>query len=100
PFARNALATSYWLSGKPREAEVEARTAIDLDPTCTDGYVNLCYFVTAAGKVDQGIQYLQQARASLPEGPERRFFLGRVHHDLGLLYEKQEKLDLAEENLK
>jgi protein O-mannosyl-transferase len=99
-FARNALASIYWLSGKHQEAEAEARAAIDLDPTCTDAYVNLCYFARASGKLEQAVKYLQQAKSSLPEGPERRFFLGRVHHDLGLLYGEQKKLDLAEENLR
>lgn len=100
PFAHNALSSLYWLNGKHYEAEAEARTAIDLDATCTDAYVNLSYFASASGKLDQAIEYLQQAKSSLPEGPERRFFLGRLHHDLGLLYEARKNFDLAEENLR
>jgi len=54
----------------------------------------------ASGKSDQAIELLHRAETTLPGNVETRFYLGRLHHDLGLLYEEQKNFDLAEENLK
>jgi tetratricopeptide (TPR) repeat protein len=97
--AHAALARAYFDAGKPREAEVEARTSLDLGPNSAIPYLNLSYFARAAGKLDKSIEYLEEATSAVAEGPMTRQSLATVHLNLGLLYAQRKDFDRAEENL-
>ena len=43
------------------KAEAAAFTALDLDPTNINAYMNLSYFSLSAGRADKAIDYLEQA---------------------------------------
>jgi tetratricopeptide (TPR) repeat protein len=59
--AHTMLSRIYYDSGRPREAEAEARAALELDPANTNAYLNLSYFSRASGKLDKAIDYIEQA---------------------------------------
>jgi tetratricopeptide (TPR) repeat protein len=50
--------------------------------------------------MDAAVAYLEQARDAVTEGPQKRGYVARIYHDLGLLYDEQKKPDLAESYLK
>jgi tetratricopeptide (TPR) repeat protein len=100
PFARTALSTAYFVAGMKREAQAEARTAIDLDPSCIDAYVNLGYFARAAGKLDEALDHINRAKTAVTDEPEKKAYEARLNHDAGLLYEQKKEFELAEENLR
>ena len=100
PQAHVTLSTEYYIQGKRQEAEEETRKALELEPSCLDAIINLSQFAYNAGQLDPAIEYLEQARDAVGEGPQRRGYLARVHHDLGMLYAEQKKPDLAESCLK
>jgi tetratricopeptide (TPR) repeat protein len=83
-----------------KEAEEETRKALELDPNCPDATINLSQFAYNAGKLDAAIEYLEQARSAVGERLQKRGYLSRINHDLGLLYDEQKKPDLAESCLK
>lgn len=99
PLARTALSTVYYTAGMKREAEAEARTALDLDPSCIDAYVNLGYFARASGRLDEAIDYVNRAKRAVTDEPEKKAYEASLNHDAGLLYEQKKDFDLAEENL-
>ncbi|PYT04374.1 MAG: hypothetical protein DMF60_15570 [Acidobacteria bacterium] len=100
PLARTALSTAYYGAGMQPQAEREAHTALDLDSSCIDAYVNLAYLARASGKLDLAIDYLHQATEVITDEPEKLGYQGILHHDLGLLYEQNKNFDLAESNLR
>ncbi|HSF23447.1 MAG TPA: tetratricopeptide repeat protein [Blastocatellia bacterium] len=97
--AHSALSRHYFLEGNTREAEAEARKAIELDPQFAGGYMNLSYFHKHYGKLDQAIDYLEQAVAAIEPSPMTRNSLATVHLNLGLLYSERKNPVLAEKNL-
>jgi tetratricopeptide (TPR) repeat protein len=100
PLARTALSTVYYTAGMKREAEAEARTALDLDPSCIDAYVNLGYFARASGRLDEALDYVNRAKRAVTDEPEKKAYEASLNHDAGLLYEQKKDFDLAEENLR
>jgi protein O-mannosyl-transferase len=100
PHAYVTLSTEYYVQGMRQEAEEETRKALELEPNCLDAIINLSQFAYNRGQLDSAIEYLEQARDAVGDGPQRRGYLARIHHDLGLLYAEQKKPDLAESYLK
>jgi superkiller protein 3 len=97
--AHAALAYAYFDAGKPREAEAEVRTALELDPKNANAYLSLSYFARAAGRLDKSIEYLETARSEMIEGPMTHHNLATVYLNLGLLYAQRKDFDRAEESL-
>ena len=100
PHAHVSLSTEYYVQGMPREAEEEARTALALEPNCLDAIINLSQFAFNRGNLELATEYMEQAKEAVREGPQRNGYLARIYHDLGLLYDEQQKPDLAESYLK
>ncbi|MEK6320662.1 MAG: tetratricopeptide repeat protein [Acidobacteriota bacterium] len=99
PLARTELAGTYYLAGMRREAEIETRTALDLDSSFVDAYINLSMFAYNNGKLDQAIENMERAKSLVGERPLKKGYLGRIHSDLGFYYDKRGDLERAEENL-
>jgi protein O-mannosyl-transferase len=97
--AHAALSITYAASGRPREAEAESKKAVELDPQCAYGYSNLSYFRKQAGKLDEAISYLEQAKANIALTPTTRTQLATISLNLGLLYAERKNYDLAETTL-
>ncbi|MFY9609794.1 MAG: tetratricopeptide repeat protein [Blastocatellia bacterium] len=97
--AHSALSRQCFLEGNTREAEAAARKAIELDPQFAGGYMNLSYFHKHYGKLDQAIDYLEQAVAAIEPSPMTRNGLATVHLNLGLLYSERKNSAQAEEHL-
>src|SRR2546423_257955 len=83
------LSTEYYVQDMRREAEAETRRALELDPNCLDALINLSQFAYNERKLDAAVAYLEQARDAVSEGPQKRGYLARIYHDLGLLYDEQ-----------
>lgn len=98
--AHSAVAGAYFNVGRPREAEAEARKALELDPTCINAYTNLSYFSKQAGKLDKAIDYLEQATRTVPLNDMTRTSLATVHLNLGLLCGERKDFDCAERNIR
>lgn len=99
PMAHALLSRTYYEAGRPREAEAEARTALDLDSQCATAYLNLSYFTKQSGKVDKACEYLENAIAAVPENAMTRHDLATLHLNLGMLYGLRKMFDRAEQNL-
>lgn len=97
--AYTILARTYYDAGRPREAEAAAITALDLDATNINAYMNLSYFSRAAGRLDKAIDYLEQAVAATNSGPMTRNDLATAYLNLGLLYWERKDISRAESNL-
>jgi len=98
-IAHDVLSRTYYEAGRPREAEAEARVALDLDPRCATAYVNLSYFARMSGKLDKACEYLENGIAAVPEGFKTRHDLATMYLNLGLLYGQRKMFELGEENL-
>jgi tetratricopeptide (TPR) repeat protein len=94
-----SLANTYYPMGKPREADAAIRTAIQLDPKCNNAYLNLSYFSKQSGRLDQAIDYLEQAKTNIPLTPITRTALASTLLNLGLLYGEKKDYERADENL-
>ncbi|MFY9557858.1 MAG: tetratricopeptide repeat protein [Blastocatellia bacterium] len=94
-----AVARSYHEAGRPREAEAEARTAIELDPRCATAYLNLSYFARVAGKLDKACEYLEEGISAVPLSSMTRHDLATMYLNLGLLYNQRNMFDLGEQYL-
>lgn len=99
-LARVDLAVEYFAKGDRQAAEGEALHALELDPNCLDAYIVLAQFAVANGKLDSAIDYLEQAKSKVVEGPQKRGYLARICYDLGLTYEDRNVFDAAEYNLR
>lgn len=99
PMSHALLSRTYYDAGRPREAEAEARAALNLDSTCAGAYMNLSYFANQSGKIDKACDYLETALATIPEGPNHRHDLATIYLNLGMLYGQRKMLDRAEQNL-
>ena len=97
--AHSALSQHYFVAGKTRDAEAAAQKAIELDPQFTGGYMNLSYFNKQYGRLDQAIDYLEQAAAAIEPSTSTRNGLATVHLNLGLLYSERGNRAQAEKNL-
>lgn len=95
-----SLSTEYYLQGMRREAEQENRKALELDPNCVDGIINLSQFAYNEGKIDSAIEHLEHAKDLVGEGPQKRGYLARIYNDLGSLYDERKTSDVAESYLK
>ena len=100
PIAHISLSTEYYVRGMRTEAEEETRKALGLDPNSPDALIHLSQFAYNTGKLDEATEYLEQARRAVGERAQKRGYLSRIDHDLGLLYDEQKKPDLAENCLK
>jgi protein O-mannosyl-transferase len=97
--AHAALSITQASAGRPREAEAESKRALELDPQCIYGYSNLSFFSKQAGRLDEAIDYLEQAKAKVPLTPLTRTQLATISLNLGLLYAQRKDYDLAEKTL-
>ncbi len=100
PLARTELAGTYFRAGMRREAEIETRTALDLDPNFLDAYINLSMFAYNNGKLNQAIENMERAKSLVGERPSKAGYLGRIDSDLGFYYGQRGDFDRAEENLR
>ncbi|HXI90566.1 MAG TPA: tetratricopeptide repeat protein [Blastocatellia bacterium] len=99
PLAHVLLSRSYYDAGKPREAETEARTALDLDSHCATAYLTLSYFARMSGKLDKACGYLEDGISAVSEGTMTRHDLATIHLNLGLLYGQRKMFERAEQQL-
>lgn len=99
PIARVLLSRSYYDAGRPREAEAEARTALDLDSRCATAYLNLSYFARMSGKLDKACEYLEEGISAVPEGTMTRHDLATIYLNLGLLYGQRKLFERCEQDL-
>src|SRR6185295_11285650 len=97
--AHYAISQNYFLTGNTRAAEASARKAIELDPQFSGGYLNLSYFSKQNGRLDQAVDYLEQAKTTIQPSPLTRTGLATIHLNLGLLYAERKDLVRAEKNL-
>src|SRR5262245_14916478 len=97
--AHAIMSRTYYDAGRPREAEAEARRALELDASCGTAYLNLSYFARQSGKLDTACEYLEQGIAALPKGTMTRHDLATMYLNLGLLYGQRKMPDLGEQNL-
>jgi len=93
------LSRSYYDAGKPREAEAEARAALDLDSHCATAYLTLSYFARMSGKLDKACGYLEDGISAVPEGTMTRHDLATIYLNLGLLYGQRKMLERGEQQL-
>lgn len=94
-----ALARSYHAAGRVREADLEARTALELDPDESRPYMTLAYFANSAGKYNFAIDLLQKAADVGGEDPRAQNDRGTVYLNLGLIYWQIKDYARAEENI-
>lgn len=94
-----SLSGNYYSEGRPREAEAEARIGLKLNPLNPSGYSSLSFFSTQAGRLDQAIDYMEQAVREVPLNPITRMNMATVHLNLGLLYAQRKEFQRAEEHL-
>jgi tetratricopeptide (TPR) repeat protein len=99
PLAHVLLSRSYYDAGKPREAEAEARAALDLDSRCAPAYLTLSYFARMSGKVDKACAYLEDGISAVPEGTMTRHDLATIYLNLGLLYGQRKMFERGEQQL-
>ncbi|HTF37038.1 MAG TPA: tetratricopeptide repeat protein, partial [Blastocatellia bacterium] len=99
PLAHVLLSRSYYDAGKPREAETEARTALDLDSHCATAYLTLSYFARMSGKLDKACGYLEDGISAVSEGTMTRHDLATIHLNLGLLYGQRKMFERGEQQL-
>jgi tetratricopeptide (TPR) repeat protein len=97
--AHALLSRTYYDAGRPREAETEARTALDLDSKCSTAYMNLSYFASQSGKLDKACEYLESAIGAIPENAMTRQDLATVYLNLGMIYPQRKMFDHAEQSL-
>ncbi|HEV2454194.1 MAG TPA: tetratricopeptide repeat protein, partial [Verrucomicrobiae bacterium] len=74
--------------GKPDEAAVYFRKALDLDPKYAVGYSDLGNMYLQKGQIDLAIQYMQKALQLEPDMPVTLYNLGNA-------YAEEQRLDLA-----
>ena len=98
PMAHALLSRTYYDAGRPREAETEARTSLDLDSKCATAYMNLSYFANRSGKVDKACEYLENAIATMPGDANYRNDLATIYLNLGMLYGQRKMFDRAEQS--
>jgi tetratricopeptide (TPR) repeat protein len=94
------LSTEYYVEGNRQKAEEETRRALELRPDCLDALINLSQFAYNDGKLDSAIEYLENARSALTDGPQHRGYLARICGDLGTLYAERKDFELAESFLR
>jgi Tfp pilus assembly protein PilF len=99
PLSHTSLASAYYSKRDLQEAKTQAQTALAIDSTCIDAYLQLSTISYSEGRIDAGIAYLEQAEAMVPEGPQKRGYLGKIHGKLGFLFNEKKDYKQAEENL-
>ena len=99
PVARVSLSRSYYDAGRPREAEAEARAALDLDSRCATAYVNLSHYARMSGKLDKACEYLEDGISAVPEGTMTRHDLATIYLNLGLLYGQRKMFEIGEQKI-
>lgn len=100
PLAHTALAKVYFESGQPRQAEEQARIALDLDDKDVDPYLSMSYLAHVSGKTDKAIEYLERGSSTVEEKSTNRYKRATMYLNLGLLYSQRKDYDLAETNLR
>lgn len=92
--ARMNLATLYDQMGKAAEAESQLRKVVELHPKLADARYSLGLVLASDPKrIDEATRELATAAELAPNN-------ARIHYNLGLAYQHQEKADLAEAELK
>ena len=99
PVAHAGLGGVLFQDGRRDLAEAETRKALELDPHCTSGYLNLSYFAHTNGRIDDAIAYLKQATETIPANPSTSGNLATAYVNLGLLCEQRKDYSCAETSL-
>jgi Flp pilus assembly protein TadD len=89
------LAQTNFEFGWPREAEAEARRALELDPSLAAPYLSLSFFASRSGRLDEAINWLERGTTAVTD----TFGKGTILTNLGLLHEQRKDFRLAEEKL-
>ena len=97
PLAHVSLARSYYDSGRPRQAEAEARAALALDPHCAPAYLTVSYIARISGKLDKACDYLEEGILAVPEGTMTRHDVATMYLNLGMLYGQRKIFDRGEQ---
>jgi protein O-mannosyl-transferase len=97
--AHALLSRTYYDAGRPREAEAEARAALEVDSKCATAYMNLSYFAKQSGRLDKACEYLETAITAVPENAITRPDLATIYLNLGMLYPQRKMFDRAEQSL-
>jgi tetratricopeptide (TPR) repeat protein len=97
--AHSEMALIYFNTGNLRNADTEAKRALELNPQCANAYMRLSYFSAKLGKLDDAIKYMEQGIAAVPVTQASKANLATMHLNLGLLYSQKQNPQLAEEQL-
>ncbi len=97
--AHTEMALLYFNAGRLREADAEAKRAIELNPQSGNAYQRLSFFSAKLGRLDDAINYLEQGIAALPVIPPNKAPLATMHLNLGLLYAQKKEFQLAEKHI-
>ena len=100
PLARVELASTYYVAGRPREAEAEARTALDLDPDFVDAHISLAMIAYNQGRLDQSISLMEHAKTLVGDRRLKAGYLSRIYSELAFYYDERKDNDRAEENFR
>jgi protein O-mannosyl-transferase len=100
PYSYTFLALAHFSLRNYQEAKINTQTALDIDPTCIDAYLQLSVYSHREGKIDEGIKYLELAEARVPDTVQKRGYLGKIYGKLGFLYNEKKDFKKAEENLR
>jgi tetratricopeptide (TPR) repeat protein len=98
--ARSSLARAYYEAGRIRNADEQARMALDLSPSLPSVYLTRSYFLHQLGRLDGAIEELERGGAAVVEGPVTRYKLATMYLNLGLLYQQKKDSERAEQALR
>src|SRR5205085_4681919 len=87
--AHSALAIELAGAGLVREAEANARLAVELDPQYIDGYLKLSFLTQQRGSVGGAIAMLERVKSSVEATPTNRTNLATLDLNLGMLYSQR-----------
>jgi len=97
--AHAALARAYQGAARVREADQEARTALELDPSSSRAYVILAYLANSGGKYATAVDYLQKAVEAASGQPRGKTDQGTAYLNMGLIYWQLKEYEKAEDSL-
>jgi len=92
--ALNALGAALAAQGRLEEASQRISQAIALEPRGGEAYLNLGYVYAEQGKLEKAIAICKDG---MPLNPK---LLSEIHNNLGAIYFKQQKIEVAEKEFR
>lgn len=89
------LAVGELGAGKPADAEITLKQALELDPELVAARLLLGVALGSQGKLEPALEHLQQAYQKAPDRPEVRFNLGKALVHVGRVEEGISHLEAA-----